>query len=351
MRSSDHNGTVLAKSIEEPVEISSVGTTARPGPLTANLIRSIGIIGAVSILPLVMPINIATEILIFGIFAMAANLLIGTAGLYSFGQAAFFGTGGYAAGYLLAHGWTSLPLALVVACGSGGLIAAAVGILSIRRLGIYFMMLTFAFNQLVYYIVYSWRSVTGGEDGLAGIRRPVLELPFVGSFSFDDNRSFYALASVLFLATMIVLVRMVNSPFGLVLAASRQNSRRTVSLGYPVPMLQLVAFVIAGAISGVAGALFAMLYRIMPIDSVHWTGSAYVVFMVVIGGQRNMLGPVIGAAVFIWLQGLFSLVWTRWPLLLGVFVIVIMASLPNGLVGFVSKLSSWTVKGRGQRQC
>ena len=144
--------------------------------------------------------------------------------------------------------------------------AAAVGVLSIRRLGVYFMMLTFAFNQLVFYIIYSWRSVTGGEDGLVGIRRPVLDLPFVGSFGFDDNKGFYGVVAVLFLAALIVLMRMVSSPFGIVLAASRQNGRRTISLGYPVATLQLAAFVIAGAISGVAGALFGMLYRIMPVD-------------------------------------------------------------------------------------
>jgi branched-chain amino acid transport system permease protein len=349
MRTSDDNGTVLVKDIQQSAELYDNAATARSGLQVASLIQGVGMVGALLILPLALPINIATEILIFGIFAMATNLLIGTAGLYSFGQAAFFGAGGYAAGYALAHGWTSLPLALIIACGSGGLVAAAVGVLSIRRIGVYFMMLTFAFNQLVFYIIYSWRSVTGGEDGLVGIHRPILELPFVGSFGFDNNRSFYGLAAVLFLAAMIVLMRMVNSPFGIVLAASRQNSRRTISLGYPVATLQLVAFVIAGAISGVAGALFGMLYRIMPVDSIHWAASAYVVFMVIIGGQKSMLGPVIGAAVFIWLQGLFSLVWTRWPLLLGLFVIIIMIYLPDGLVGLFSKVSSWTARWRGQR--
>ena len=128
-------------------------------------------IAVVAGLPLVMPINIATEVVIFGIFAMATNLLIGTAGLYSFGQAAFFGTGGYVAGYLSARGWVSLPVALLLASAAGALLAALIGALSIRRAGIYFMMLTFAFNQLVFYLIYSWQSVTGGEDGLAGIRR------------------------------------------------------------------------------------------------------------------------------------------------------------------------------------
>ena len=304
----------------------------------AGLAKSLALIVAVALLPFAIPVNIATEIVIFGLFAMATNLLIGTAGLYSFGQAAFFGVGGYAAGYLAVHGLAPLPVVLVAAALAAGLLALVIGAFSIRRTGIYFMMLTFAFNQLVYYIAYSWHSVTGGEDGLAGIKRLPLDLPLVGPVSFDNHLSFYALAAVIFLAGMAALRRIVESPFGMVLAAARLNPRRTASLGYPVHQAQLAAFVLAGAIAGIAGALFGMLYRIMPIDSVHWVSSAYVVFMVLIGGTRSMLGPVIGAAIFIWLQGLFSLVWARWPLLLGLFVIVVMLFLPGGVLDLADRL-------------
>ena len=304
----------------------------------AGLAKSLALIVAVALLPFAIPVNIATEIVIFGLFAMATNLLIGTAGLYSFGQAAFFGVGGYAAGYLAVHGLAPLPVVLVAAALAAGLLALVIGAFSIRRTGIYFMMLTFAFNQLVYYIAYSWHSVTGGEDGLAGIKRLPLDLPLVGPVSFDNHLSFYALTAVIFLAGMAALRRIVESPFGMVLAAARLNPRRTASLGYPVHQAQLAAFVLAGAIAGIAGALFGMLYRIMPIDSVHWVSSAYVVFMVLIGGTRSMLGPVIGAAIFIWLQGLFSLVWARWPLLLGLFVIVVMLFLPGGVLDLADRL-------------
>ena len=127
MRTFGDNGTVLVKNLERSAEVHGKAATARSGLQVAGLVQGIGMVAGLLILPLALPINIATEILIFGIFAMATNLLIGTAGLYSFGQAAFFGAGGYAAGYVLGHGWTSLPLALMVACGSGGLVAAAVG--------------------------------------------------------------------------------------------------------------------------------------------------------------------------------------------------------------------------------
>ncbi|MBI5132329.1 MAG: branched-chain amino acid ABC transporter permease [Rhodopseudomonas palustris] len=331
----------------EPAGVSDAGVS-KSGPHLVSIAKVACVIAAVAVLPLMMPINIATEIMIFGIFAMATNLLIGTAGLYSFGQAAFFGAGGYAAGFLLAHGWTSLPLVFGFAVVVTGLLAAAVGLVSIKRVGIYFMMLTFACNQLIYYAAYSWRSVTGGEDGLAGVRRPVLELPFVGAIPFDDNRVFYAFTAVLFLVAMAFLVRVVESPFGLVLAAARQNTRRAASLGYPVAKLQLVAFIIAGAVSGIAGALFGMLYRIVPIDSVHWFGSAYVVFMVVIGGTRSMIGPALGAFVFIWLQGLLSLTWSRWPLLLGLFVVATMIFQPDGLLALLTKRPAW-LSGRRER--
>jgi len=281
--------------------------------------------------PLVMPINIATEILIFGIFAMSTNLLIGVSGLYSFGQAAFFGVGGYVAGYCFVH--TNLPLSagLVLAMLGSALVAGLVGAFSIRRTGIYFMMLTFAFNQMIYYLAYSWRAVTGGEDGMGGIRRPALDMPLVGNIDLGNHLNFYMLAAALFVASSILLFRLARSPLGLVLDAAKQNPRRTASLGFSVYRAQWIAFVVAGAIAGLAGALFALLYRIMPIDAISWTSSGNVVFMVVIGGMSSVLGPVLGAAIFIWLQGFFSLIWARWPLLFGVFIILVVLFLRGGV--------------------
>ena len=282
--------------------------------------------------PFVMPVNIATEILIFGIFAMSANLLIGVAGLYSFGQAAFFGVGGYVAGYCFKN--TELPLfaGLALATVGGAVVAGLVGSISIRRSGIYFMMLTFAFNQMIYYVAYSWRSVTGGEDGLGGIKRPALSVPLWGNIDLGVQTNFYTLSALMFLLSFVLLYRMTRSPLGLVLEAARQNPRRTASIGFSVYRTQLIAFVVAGAMAGLAGALFALLYRIMPIDAISWASSGTVVFMVVIGGMSSMLGPVMGAAIFIWLQGFFSLYWSRWPLLFGVFIILVVLFLRGGLV-------------------
>jgi len=282
--------------------------------------------------PFCMPINIATEILIFGVFALATYLLVSVAGLYSFGQAAFFGVGGYVAGYVFAH--TALPLAagLALAAAGAALAALVVGMMSIKRTGIYFMMLTFAFNQMIYYLAYTWRDVTGGEDGLGSIKRPDIEIPGLGTVDLSNHVNFYILAAVVFVAVFAALYQMMHSPLGLVLNAARQNARRTASLGYSVYRAQLLAFVVAGAASGVAGALFAMLYRIMPIDAIAWTNSGNAVFMVIIGGMSSIFGPVIGAAVFIWLQGFFSLIWARWPLLFGIFIILVVLFLKGGVI-------------------
>jgi branched-chain amino acid transport system permease protein len=288
--------------------------------------------------PLLLPINIATEILIFGIFAMATNLLIGTAGLFSFGQAAFFGIGGYIAGYCFANSEMSIWSGLILAVIGSAVVAVIIGSISIRRTGIYFMMVTFAFNQMIYYIAYSWSSVTGGEDGLGGIRRPQLEIPFVADVSLNDTTNFYIFTALLFALAFFLLLRITRSPLGLVLEAAKQNSRRTASLGYSVYSAQLLAFVASGALAGLAGALFALLYRIMPIDAISWASSGTVVFMVVIGGMSTMLGPVLGAAIFIWLQGLFSLYWERWPLLFGVFIIFVVLFLRGGVMELFSKL-------------
>lgn len=288
--------------------------------------------------PLLLPINIATEILIFGIFAMAANLLIGTAGLFSFGQAAFFGIGGYIAGYCFANSEMSIWSGLILSVIGSAVVAVIIGSISIRRTGIYFMMVTFAFNQMIYYIAYSWSSVTGGEDGLGGIRRPQLDIPFAPDISLNDTTNFYIFTALLFALAFFLLLRITRSPLGLVLEASKQNSRRTASLGYSVYSAQLLAFVVSGALAGLAGALYALLYRIMPIDAISWASSGTVVFMVVIGGMSTMLGPVFGAAIFIWLQGLFSLYWERWPLLFGVFIIFVVLFLRGGVMELFSKL-------------
>jgi branched-chain amino acid transport system permease protein len=286
--------------------------------------------------PLVMPINIANEIIVFAVFAMATNLVVGVSGLFSFGQAAFFGMGAYTAGYCLQSGLSLLP-SIALAVLGGAVLAGVVGAISIRRASFYFMMLTFAFGQMAYYVALTWSGVTGGEDGMAGIKRPPLSLPFGEDLGLGTPWAFYIFSALLFVMSYYVLQRVQSSALGLVLESAKHNSRRTASRGFSVNRAQIIAFVISGGFAGLAGAMYTLLYRFVPIDTVHWTLSGNVVFMVIIGGTSSMLGPIFGAAIFVWLQGLFSLIWARWALLFGLFIILVVFTLPGGIVDIFGK--------------
>jgi branched-chain amino acid transport system permease protein len=289
---------------------------------------AVGIIAA----PFFLSLSTATELLIFGLTASAAYLVIGVGGLFSFGQAALFGIGGYTGGWLLAH--TDLPLVLPLLAGAAGagLFAAVMGAMCVRRSSIYFIMLTFAFNQLVYYAIYSWRDVTGGQDGLGDIARPTRLLPYLPQINLDRPVNFYILVAVIVFVCFLALLRIVESPMGRVLSAVKQNPRRAASIGYDIHRAQTVAFALSGVFSGLAGVLYSMLYWIMPIDAVAWVNSGNIIFMVLIGGLNSIFGSLIGAAIFIVLQDSLSLVWDRWPLLFGLIVIGVVLFLRGGVL-------------------
>ncbi len=308
----------------------------------AALLLTAGVI----VLPMVLPWNMATEILIYAIVAVAANLLLGYSGLLSFGQASFFGFGGYSAGYLLAHYHLPLILPLLVGALAGGFVAAVVGALCIRRTGIYFIMLTFAFNQMFYYLAYQLRTVTGGEDGMTGITRPAIHLPLLPEISLNSDLNFYILIAVIFAVCFAIMFRVVESPFGKIVIAARDNARRAASIGYNVQRAQILMFVISGTITGLAGAIYSMLYWIMPIDSIHWLNSGNIVFMVLIGGTSSPFGPVLGAAIFIWLQDLLSIFWARSLLLFGAVVVAVVLFLQGGVIELFRRAATYLQRRR-----
>ena len=295
---------------------------------------------SVLVLPIVVRPAIATEIWIFAIFGLGANLLIGYTGLLSFGQATFFGSAAYVAGYLLKHLGINVFLALAAGVGVGALSALAVGYLCVQRSGIYFIMLTFALNQLFYFIAYQWTSVTGGEDGMPGIPRPA-----IAGLDFKNPLVYYAFVSALFLASLWAMKRIVASPLGRILQAIRENEVRAAAIGYNVPRFKLGAFVIAGAFSGLAGVLYAMLFGIVPLEAISFVFSGNVVFATLIGGSGSLYGPIIGSVVFIWLSESVSLVWERWPLLLGVAFVIVVLFFRGGVVEAWSRFTSWKTSG------
>jgi len=285
------------------------------------------LLAAVLVLPLVVRPAVATEIWIFAIFGLGLNLLLGYTGLLSFGQSTFFGSAAYVAGWLLKQYGINAFLALGIGVGVGAASAALVGYLCVQRSGLYFIMLTFALNQLFYFIAYQWTSVTGGEDGMPGVPRPAL-----AGIDFTNPLVYYALVSVLFLASLWIMKRIVESPLGRILQAIRENPVRAEAVGYDVPRFKLLAFVIGGAFSGLAGVLYAMLFGIVPLEAIGFVFSGNVLFATLIGGSGSLYGPVIGSFVFIWLSESVSTLWARWPLLLGVAFVMVVLFLRGGVV-------------------
>jgi len=291
---------------------------------------------SVCLLPFIVRPAIASEIWIFAIFGLGLNLLLGYTGLLSFGQSTFFGSAAYVAGYLLKHYAIGVFAALGIGVAVGALSALLVGYLCVQRSGLYFIMLTFALNQLFYFIAYQWTTVTGGEDGMPGVPRPALL-----GIDFRDPVAYYIFVSVLFLASLWLMKRIVESPLGKILQAIRENEVRAEAVGYNVPRFKLLAFVIGGAFSGAAGVLYAMLFGIVPLEAIGFVTSGNVVFATLIGGSGSLYGPIIGSFVFIWLSESMSVVWARWPLLLGVAFVIVVLFLRGGVVEAWSRFWSW----------
>ena len=285
------------------------------------------ILASICVLPLIVRPAIASEIWIFAIFGLGLNLLLGYTGLLSFGQSTFFGSAAYVAGYLLKYYGIGVFAALGVGVGIGAVSALLVGYLCVQRSGLYFIMLTFALNQLFYFIAYQWTSVTGGEDGMPGIPRPAL-------FGVDlrDPLHYYVLVSAIFLLSLWLMKRIVESPLGRILQAIRENEVRAEAVGYHAPRFKLLAFVLGGAFSGAAGVLYAMLFGIVPLESIGFVLSGNVVFATLIGGSGSLYGPIIGSFVFIWLSESMSVTWARWPLLLGVALVIVVLFFRGGVV-------------------
>ena len=294
------------------------------------------ILASILLLPLIVRPAIASEIWIFAMFGLGLNLLLGYTGMLSFGQSTFFGSAAYVAGWLLKYYGINVFFALGIGIGVGALSALVVGYLCVQRSGLYFIMLTFALNQLFYFTAYQWTSVTGGEDGMPGVPRP----EFFG-IDFKDPLVYYAFVSLLFLLSLFLMKKIVESPLGTILQAIRENEVRADAVGYAVPRFKLLAFVIGGAFSGLAGVLYAMLFGIVPLEAISFVFSGNVVFATLIGGSGSLYGPVIGSVLFIWLSESMSNMWARWPLLLGVAFVIVVMFLRGGVVEAWTRFWIW----------
>ena len=280
---------------------------------------------------------LAVEIMVWMIFALGYNLLLGHSGLPSFGHGAFFGVGAYAFGLaqlkMGAGLWGALAAAVFAAALAGALVATVIS----HRRGIYYALLTIAFGQVFWFVAVKWHSVTGGEDGLLNIKRPALELGFA-SFPLAGNVALHYFTLAAFVAVALALWRVVNSPFGRVLAAVKQNETRAAFAGYNTWLYKWIAFTLSCAIAGIAGALFAMAQQSAYPNVMSLHNSGFVVMMVLVGGGLvSFWGPVVGAAFFLLARDLLGAYTETWLLWYGLLFMAMVLFKPEGIAGMLKR--------------
>jgi len=311
------------------------------GPLTAALTpsrRQGGFVVATAVMALVLALApfagiypvFLMKALCFALFACAFNLLIGYGGLLSFGHAMFLGT----AGYVCAHAakvWGWPPEAAILAgTGAAAMLGLVAGLLAIRRQGIYFAMITLALAQMIYFFCLQ-APFTHGEDGIQSVPRGRL----FGLLDLSNTLTMYYVVLVVFIAAFALIYRIINSPFGQVLKAIRENEPRTISLGYDAERYKLLAFVLSATLAGLAGATKAIVFQLASLTDVHWTMSGEVVLMTLLGGMGTIFGPVVGAFIIIGLENYLSS-FGEWVTVItgGIFVVCVLA-FRRGIVGEV----------------
>jgi branched-chain amino acid transport system permease protein len=289
---------------------------------------------------------IGVEILIWMIYALGYNLLLGYTGLPSFGHGAFFGVGAYAFGLVqlnwMENLWLGLLAAIVTGIVAGGLVALFLA----RKRGIYFALLSIAFGQIFWFTSMKLHNITGGEDGLLNIPRPKLDLGFI-SFSLNSNTEFYLFLSLLFFIVVVLLWRLIQSPFGKAIKAIKQNENRMTYIGYNVFLIKWVVFTLSTAIAALAGGLFAMAQESAYPDVMSLHASAFVVMMTLIGGGFvSFWGPVVGALVYFLARDILGSMTETWLLWYGLMFMAVVLFKPEGICGIWQDL----MKKKSSRQ-
>lgn len=312
----------------------------RTGPDTAKRLGFLCLALAVlALAPSLVYTGFLMKTMCFAMFAMAFNLLFGFGGLLSFGHAAYFGIGAYVTGHAAKVWGLSPELAILVGTATGGLLGVAFGWLAIRRQGIYFAMITLALSQMVFFFALQ-APFTGGENGLQSVPRGML----FGLIDLRNTTNLYAFIALVFLASFLFVRRVVNSPFGQLLRAVRENETRAISLGYDTVRVKHIAFILSATLAGLAGSLKVLVAQLASLTDVHWAMSGEVVLMTLIGGMGTLFGPVIGAVIVIAMQNYLAGLGS-WVLMIqgAIFVFCVLA-LRGGIVGILATL--WTKLSR-----
>lgn len=286
--------------------------------------------------------DLATRILILGLFGLGVDLIFGFTGLLSFGQAAFFGSGGFITGYLLIHNIVNNSLgALAIGTIGAAIFGVVIGELALRQTGVYFAMLTLAFGELFYFLDLSpLRNYTGSENGMPGVPKPTVPLGFT-TLDFTSNLGTYVFVAILYFFGFVIARRIVRSPFGAVLRAILENPERAAAVGHDVRRYKLVVFTIAAAYAGLAGGLLGMFQGYMPYEALSIDQSGEIIVMTVIGGPGTLIGPLVGAGIWTYLRQELQnidVIANIWKLILGLVFILLVTGFRRGIVGGVVTL-------------
>src|SRR6185369_16282860 len=315
-------------------------------PFLIETLTAIGLIVAPFVLPhLAFAPNTVNRILVWGLFGLGFDILFGFTGLLSFGQSAFYGTGGFVAAYLLTRaGFGNVLGALII-----GMIAAAatgylIGLIALRRTGIYFAMITVAIAEVFFFVEFNPLSdFTGGENGLPGVPAPSLFLGFT-TYKFNTDTSLYAFLAFWYFVGVVIALRIVRSPVGMVLRAIRDNPARAKAVGHNIHGYKLTAFVVAAAYAGFAGGLLGVVQGFMPPDAFTFETSGQLVMQTAIGGAGTLFGPLVGATVWLFLSDFLQTtlhIGATWKLVLGIIFVLLVCFLRRGLIGGLVDLYAW----------
>ncbi|HEX9920629.1 MAG TPA: branched-chain amino acid ABC transporter permease [Candidatus Methylomirabilis sp.] len=295
------------------------------------------------VLPYLLPLvggytYLGVEVLIWSIFALGFNILLGYTGLPSFGHGAFFGIGAFALGIVQLRLVQGMWIPILAGTLAGAFFGALVGLFLAKKRGIYFALLTIAFSQMFWFVSWGWDSMTGGEDGLAGINRLPIGLPGLFGIDMENVLHFYYFVYFLFILCTLLIWIIVHSPFGRTLQAIRYNEVRAGSIGYNIALYKWISFTLSCAFSGLAGSLYALLRNAAFSDVMHWTQSGNVIMMVLLGGGlTNFFGPILGSGVFIVLRDLFSAHTEHWLLIYGLLFMCVIIFIPEGILSLFKK--------------
>ncbi len=324
-------------------------------PLLVELLTALGLVVAPFVLPhLGFAPNTVNRILVWGLFGIGFDILFGYTGLLSFGQSAFYGTGGFVAAYLLTRaGFPSVVLALIIGMIAAAIAGFLVGLIALRRTGIYFAMITVAIAEVFFFVEFNPLSDwTGGENGLPGVPTPTFYLGFT-TIHFTTGWSLYVFIALCYFIGIVIALRIVRSPVGAILSAIRENPLRATAVGHNIHGYKLAAFVIAAGYAGFAGGLLGVLQAFMPPDAFMFDTSGQLVMQTAIGGTGTLFGPLLGAGVWLFLQDFLQGsvgLGAAWKLVLGLIFVVLVCFLRRGLIGGIEDAFAWlTGRRRGQR--